>query len=78
MQSRLLTKKELSDMAFGIRELSKRLSHFQLKLKVQNVFLLTKAHDESLIDLTKTMAEWLLSAESGGPYTVYTLSLIHI
>jgi len=73
MQSRLLTKRELSDMAFGIRELSKRLSHFQLKLKVKNVFLLTKAHDQSLIGLTRTVAEWLLSEECGGQYTVYVI-----
>lgn len=70
-QSRLLTKKELSDMAFGIRELSKRLNNFKLKLKVKNIFLLTKAHDPDLIDKTREVAEWLLSEESGGPYTVY-------
>ncbi|KAK3078856.1 hypothetical protein LTS18_006454, partial [Coniosporium uncinatum] len=31
-QSRLLTKKQLSDMAFGIRELAKKLAHIRLKL----------------------------------------------
>ena len=71
VQSRLLTKKELSDMAFGIRELSKRLSHFKLKLKVHNVFLLTKAHDQTLISFTREVAAWLLSKESGDPHTVY-------
>ena len=71
MQSRLLTKKQLSDMAFSIRELSKRLGRFKLKLKVNNVFLLTKAHDSTLIKNTREVAEWLLSDESGGPYTVY-------
>lgn len=72
VQSRLLTKKELSDMAFGLRELSKRLSHFRLKLKVHNIFLLTKAHDETLIGYTRDVAEWLLSkSQSGGAHTVY-------
>jgi len=71
VQSRLLTKKELSDMAFGIRELAKRLSHFKLKLKVHNVFLLTKAHDQTLISFTREVAAWLLSKESGDPHTVY-------
>ena len=71
-QSRLLTKKELSDMAFGLRELSKRLSHFRLKLKVHNIFLLTKAHDETLIGYTRDVAEWLLNkSQSGGLHTVY-------
>ncbi|KAI9816869.1 MAG: hypothetical protein M1827_001514 [Pycnora praestabilis] len=69
--SRLLTKKQLSDMAWGVRELSKRLGSFRLKLRVQNVFLLTKAHDETLIGYTREVAEWLLSKERDTQYTVY-------
>lgn len=71
LASRLLTKTQLSDMAFSIRELSKRLGRFRLKLNVHNVFLLTKAHDETLVELTREVAAWLLSEESGGDYTVY-------
>lgn len=72
LASRLLTKKQLSDMAFSIRELSKRLGSYRLQMKIRNVFLLTKAHDESLIGLTREVAQWLLrSQESGGDYTVY-------
>ena len=71
-QSRLLTKKQLSDMAFGIRELSKRLGHVRLKLNVKNVFLLTKAHDVHLIENTRTMSEWLLD-QKDAQYTVYVL-----
>jgi NAD+ kinase len=59
-ESRLLTKKQLSDMALGIRELSKRLSHVKLKLNIKNIFLLVKAHDETLIAYTRKLAEWLL------------------
>lgn len=72
-QSRLLTKKELSDMAIGIRALSKKLSHVQLKLKVRNVFLLTKAHDQRLIGKTRDLAEWLLQQKSadGHLYNVW-------
>jgi len=71
-QSRLLTKKQLSDMAFGIRELSKKLGHIRLNLKVRNVFLLTKAHDQTLIAKTKEMAQWLLDNKNsqGDPYIV--------
>jgi NAD+ kinase len=68
-ESRLLTKKQLSDMAFGIRELSKKLSHVKLKLNVRNVFVLTKAHDESLIECTRDLADWLLKNEAN--YTVW-------
>ena len=71
--SRLLTKKQLSDMAVGIRELSKKLGHIRLKLRVRNVFLLTKAHDQTLIAKTRDMTEWLLKHghPDGGLYTVW-------
>ncbi|GAB7357902.1 hypothetical protein MBLNU230_g0070t1 [Neophaeotheca triangularis] len=72
-QSRLLTKKQLSDMAFGIRELSKKLGHIRLMLKVRNVFLLTKVHDKHLIGLTRKVTEWLLSQTNreGEKYIVW-------
>ncbi|TKA64840.1 hypothetical protein B0A55_08288 [Friedmanniomyces simplex] len=72
-QSRLLTKKQLSDMAFGIRELSKKLGHIRLLLKVRNVFLLTKAHDQKLIANTRDMTQYLLknTNEEGQPYVVW-------
>ncbi|PIA99485.1 putative kinase [Cercospora beticola] len=72
-QSRLLTKKQLSDMAFGIRELSKKLGRVRLLLKVRNVFLLTKAHDQKLIKFTRDVSEWLLKQKNGDgkQYTVW-------
>lgn len=72
-QSRLLTKKQLSDMAFGIRELSKKLGRIRLMLKVRNVFLLTKAHDQKLIKYTRDVSQWLLKQKSadGKQYTVW-------
>ena len=69
--SRLLTKKQLSDMAWGVRELSKRLGSVRLKLHVKTVFLLTKAHDEGLIGYTGEVVEWLLSKDRPTPYIVY-------
>lgn len=72
-QSRLLTKQQLSDMAYGIRELSKKLGHIRLKLRVRNVFLLTKAHDQTLIAKTRDVTEWLLGQKNpdGHHYTVW-------
>ena len=67
-QSRLLTKKQISDMAFGIRELAKRLAHIRLKINVQHVFLLAKAHDVTLIANTREVAKWLLTRDQ--PYKV--------
>lgn len=58
-------------MAWGVRELSKRLGSIRLKLKVKAVFVLTKAHDETLIGYTREMVEWLLSKERATPYIVY-------
>jgi len=71
VHSRLLTKKQLSDMAWGVRELSKRLGSIKLKLRVKTVFLLTKAHDETLIGNTREVAKWLLSQEREVRYTVW-------
>ncbi|KAL9125004.1 MAG: hypothetical protein Q9217_005732 [Psora testacea] len=68
--SRLLTKKQLSDMAYGVRELSKRLGSVRLKLRVKTVFVLTKAHDETLIGYTRELVEWLLAKERETPYIV--------
>ncbi|KAF1934917.1 ATP-NAD kinase [Clathrospora elynae] len=67
--SRLLTKKEISDMAFGIRELSKKLSQIRLKLKVRNIFILGKAHDEALIVNSRETTDWLLTKDAA--YNVY-------
>lgn len=71
--SRLLTKKQLSDMAWGVRELSKTLGGIRLKLKVKTVFLLTKAHDETLIGYTREVAAWLLNKDRNVPYIVCVL-----
>lgn len=67
--SRLLTKKQISDMAFGIRELSKKLAQIRLKLHVKNIFILGKAHDETLIKHSRETVDWLLGKEEG--YRVY-------
>ncbi|KAJ4355574.1 uncharacterized protein N0V89_003594 [Didymosphaeria variabile] len=67
--SRLLTKKQISDMAFGIRELSKKLAQIRIKLHVRNIFILAKAHDETLIKHTRETVEWLLKKDP--KYRVY-------
>ena len=71
IHSRLLTKKQLSDMAWGVRELSKKLGAIRLKLKVRTIFLLTKAHDEDLIEYTRGVAKWCLSKERDTKYIMY-------
>ncbi|KAF2826056.1 ATP-NAD kinase [Ophiobolus disseminans] len=72
--SRLLTKKQISDMAFGIRELSKKLAQIRLKLHVKNIFILGKAHDVTLIKHSREVTDWLLTKDAN--YKVYIESTL--
>ncbi|KAH7033237.1 ATP-NAD kinase [Microdochium trichocladiopsis] len=71
LHSRLLTKKQLSEMAWGVRELSRRLGSMRLKFKVRTVFILTKLYDQELLHKTRELARWLLSKDRDVRYTVY-------
>lgn len=71
LHSRLLTKKQLSEMAWGVRELSRRLGSMRLKFKVRSVFILTKLYDQDLLHKTRELAKWLLSKDRDVRYTVY-------
>ena len=70
-QSRLLTKKQLSDMAVSVRTMAKRLGNLKVKLKVRAIFLLTKIYDKTLIVKTREVTRWLLSKDRLVPYIVY-------
>ncbi|KAL2429714.1 NAD(+) kinase [Exophiala dermatitidis] len=70
-ESRLLTKKQLSDMAMSVRSLAKKLSNLKVKLKIRSIFLLTKVYDKTLIVKTREVARWLLSKDRAVPYIVY-------
>ncbi len=71
LHSRLLTKRQLSEMAWGVRELSRRLGSLRLRFRVKTIFLLTKIYDEDLLPKTRALARWLLSHERDVRYTVY-------
>lgn len=71
VESRQLTKKQLSDMAWNVRNLSKKLDNIRLKLNVKTIFLVTKAGDESVVDATRKVTQWLLSKDRGVEYVVY-------
>ncbi|KAF3011293.1 hypothetical protein E8E15_001921 [Penicillium rubens] len=71
IQSRDLTKRQLSDMAWSVRKLSKKLGGIKLKLTVKTVFIVNKTHDESLVSSTREVTRWLLSKERDIPYNVY-------
>ncbi|KAI9790703.1 MAG: hypothetical protein M1816_004844 [Peltula sp. TS41687] len=69
--SRFLTKKQLAEMAWGVRELSKHLGGIRLRLHVHMVFILTKAYDESLIQNAREITQWLLSKDRDASFVVY-------
>lgn len=69
--SRMLTKKQLSDMAWGVRELSRRLSSMRIKVRVKSILVLTKIYDQDLIPTTRELASWLLSNQRDVKYSVY-------
>ncbi|KAE8307030.1 ATP-NAD kinase-like domain-containing protein [Aspergillus transmontanensis] len=71
VESRQLTKKQLSDMAWNVRKLSKKLDSIKLKLSVKNVFVVTKAGDDSVIAFTRKVTQWLLSKDRDTKYHVY-------
>ncbi|WEW61036.1 NAD+ kinase [Emydomyces testavorans] len=71
LESRLLTKRQLSDMAWNVRTLSKKLGNLRLKLNVKSVFLLTKPQDKCLVRLTREVTQWLLSKDRETRYVVY-------
>ena len=71
IQSRHLTKRQLSDMAWNVRKLSKKLGSIKLKLTVKNVFVVSKAYDETLVSLTRKLTRWLISKDRDTLYTVY-------
>lgn len=71
VHSRMLTKRQLSEMAWGVRELSRRLSSMRIRFRVKTIFLLTKIYDQDLIPKTRELTQWLLDKERDVEYVVY-------
>lgn len=69
--SRLLTKKQIAEMALNVRNMAKKLSNIKVKLNIKHIFVLTKAHDSTLIAKTRELTDWLLSDDRDVPYIVY-------
>ncbi|KJZ80554.1 hypothetical protein HIM_00404 [Hirsutella minnesotensis 3608] len=71
VHSRMLTKKQLSDMAWGVRNLSRRLSSMRIRFRVKSIFILTKVYDHDLIPKTRELVRWLLERDRPVAYVVY-------
>jgi NAD+ kinase len=61
-----LSHSRLVQTATGVREVSKQLQRRPIKRAVRNVMIVTKARDNSLVHLTRELAEWLLSTPRYG------------
>lgn len=61
-----LSHSRLVQTATGVREVSKQLQRRPIKRAVRNVMIVTKARDNSLVYLTRELAEWLLSTPRYG------------
>lgn len=61
-----LSHSRLVQTATGVREVSKQLQRRPIKRAVRNVMIVTKARDNSLVHLTRELAEWLLSSPRYG------------
>ncbi|KAL2830044.1 ATP-NAD kinase-like domain-containing protein [Aspergillus cavernicola] len=78
VESRHLTKKQLSDMAWNVRNLSKKLDNIRIRLNVKTVFLVTKAGDESVVSSTREVTRWLLSKDRGTQYVLYVENKLQV
>ncbi|KAI5294662.1 hypothetical protein KEM52_003514, partial [Ascosphaera acerosa] len=58
--SRLMNRRQLTELVWNVRSLSKKLGGINLKLDIRNVLVVTKPQDESLVTLTWKVARSLL------------------
>ncbi|KAF2716951.1 ATP-NAD kinase [Polychaeton citri CBS 116435] len=61
-----LSHSRLMQTAAGVREVSRQLQRRPLKRAVRNVMIITKARDNTLVTLTRELAEWLLKTPRYG------------
>lgn len=56
-----LSHSRLMQTAAGVREVSRQLQRRAVKQAVKSVMIITKARDNSLVELTRELTEWLLT-----------------
>ncbi|KAK9466563.1 ATP-NAD kinase-like domain-containing protein [Lipomyces arxii] len=75
--SRLLTKKQLAEMAFSVRDLSKYLGTLKIKLRVRKILIITKIWDKETVVYTSEITDWLLGCGGDNPlFTVYVENVL--
>lgn len=58
--SRALTKKQLAEMAFSVRDLSKYLGTLRIKMRVKKIIVVAKIWDKDTISKTAEFVDWML------------------
>ncbi|KAH9826181.1 putative kinase [Teratosphaeria destructans] len=61
-----LSHSRLMQTAASVREVSRQLQRRPLKRAVKNIMIITKARDNTLVTLTRELADWLLSTPRYG------------
>ncbi|KAK4546859.1 hypothetical protein LTR36_001591 [Oleoguttula mirabilis] len=61
-----LSHSRLMQTAASVREVSRQLQRRPLKRAVRNIMIITKARDNTLVSLTRELAEWLLATPRYG------------
>ena len=61
-----LSHSRLMQTAASVREVSRQLQRRSTKQAVRNIMIVTKARDNTLVELTRDMAEWLLTTPRYG------------
>ncbi|KAK9359223.1 ATP-NAD kinase-like domain-containing protein [Lipomyces starkeyi] len=65
----------LVQTATGVRELAKRIGQATININVRSVLIVTKARDNSLIGLTRQLAQWLMLTREVNVYVDAKLRL---
>lgn len=72
-RSHHLTKRQLTELAWNVRALSRRLGRICLPLRARRIMVVTKPRDRSLVARSRDLVEWLLAldGEHGDGCMVY-------
>lgn len=70
-RSRNLTKEQLSDVAWNVHILSKKLSDVCIKPTIRSIAMVAKVKDRSIVPRVRELTQWLLSNDRKRPYMVY-------
>lgn len=66
-----LSEKQLMEFVWRLRSLAKRMRSIVIKPELKNILVITKSQDPELVQKTRKLVSWLLTADTGVCHTVY-------